>query len=682
MSTPRFASLAASCLAGAVCFTVTASEMGQAAADAVSQTYYTDLLNYSLYTHAGHSRGPTGAQHDLARNNILALFQSYGLTAVLEPFTWSGQSGENVVATQLGVTYPSKIFIIGAHYDSVSNPGADDNASGTAAVLEAARVLSQYPSEYTIKYIAFDLEELGLYGSKAYTAAHAADDIRGMISLDMVAYDPNTNTARIYGRTASNPIKTALASAVAEYSNGLSSVLYGQLDQSDHAPFEARGWQACLLIESQAFNNPYYHTQNDKWESANYLNFAFATKMVRSTVGYLVDAAEVTVPVDALTFAFPDGLPAFSRPNGTTRFDVQIVPLGAELPEPNSGVLHYNFGAGWQVTPLVEREPDLYEVQLPAGACGGNLQFYISALSTDGQVYTSPRHAPATTHNAKIAYGTTTFFDQPLNTDPNWTRQGLWAFGQPTGGGGQYGSHDPNQGHTGLKVYGYNLTGDYENNLPERHLTSTAIDCTGRYGVHLNFWRWLGVETPTYDHAYVRVSNNNTTWTTIWQNTGEVADTAWTFVDLDISAIADNQPNVYLRWTMGTTDTAWQYCGWNVDDISLTALECTAPLISGDADCDGDVDFFDIDPFILALGGQEAYNDVYPDCPWLSADADADGDVDFFDIDPLVLALSGETAYLAQYPNCQWLNGDTDGDNDVDFFDIDPFVVRLGSACP
>jgi endonuclease/exonuclease/phosphatase family metal-dependent hydrolase len=66
-------------------------------------------------------------------------------------------------------------------------------------------------------------------------------------------------------------------------------------------------------------------------------------------------------------------------------------------------------------------------------------------------------------------------------------------------------------------------------------------------------------------------------------------------------------------------------------------------------------------------------------CP---GDLDCDGDIDFFDIDPLVLAFSGEAAYLAVYPDCQWLNGDTDSDGDVDFFDIDPFIGLLGGTCP
>ncbi len=76
-------------------------------------------------------------------------------------------------------------------------------------------------------------------------------------------------------------------------------------------------------------------------------------------------------------------------------------------------------------------------------------------------------------------------------------------------------------------------------------------------------------------------------------------------------------------------------------------------------------------------------NYIAPDAPALCAgDLDCSGAVDFFDIDPLVLAFQGEAAYLAVYPDCLWLNGDCDGDEDVDFFDIDPFVARLGTNCP
>ncbi|UCE59670.1 MAG: S8 family serine peptidase [Phycisphaerales bacterium] len=171
--------------------------------------------------------------------------------------------------------------------------------------------------------------------------------------------------------------------------------------------------------------------------------------------------------------------------------------------------------------------------------------------------------------NDQCVEAPTVQYEWTMNTNPGWSVEGLWAWGQPTGGGGQYGGPDPTSGYTGTNVYGYNLSGDYENSLPETHLTTTAIDCTDLVEVSVTFQRWLGVEVNTYDHAYFRVSNNGSTWTTVWQNSAQVADTAWTLQEFDISAIADNQPTVYLRWTMGTTDTSWQFCGWNIDDVQI-----------------------------------------------------------------------------------------------------------------
>jgi len=172
-----------------------------------------------------------------------------------------------------------------------------------------------------------------------------------------------------------------------------------------------------------------------------------------------------------------------------------------------------------------------------------------------------------------------------MNTNPGWSTEGLWAWGQPAGGGGQYGGPDPTSGATGSNVIGYNLAGDYENNLPERHLTTAAIDCSNYEEVSVRFQRWLGVEVSTYDHAYFRVSNNGSTWTTLWQNTVQVADTSWSQQTFDISAYADGQPTVYLRWTIGTTDGSWQFCGWNIDDVQLWA-RTTGGGCTSDGDCD------------------------------------------------------------------------------------------------
>jgi hypothetical protein len=620
-----------------------ATEEGQEAAQQVSQLNYVSLLNTQLFTHAGDSRGLNGADHDPARNNIKALFESYGLPTYYDTFTYGGGTQENVVAEQTGTLFPNSIYIIGGHYDSVSNPGADDNASGVAGVIEAARILSQYPTDYTIRYIAFDAEEEGLIGSDYYATGHAGDDIRGMISMDMIAYDtafPGTNHALIYGSDASSPIKAALGAAITEY-GGLTWTDDGPLDASDHAPFEWQGFQACLIIEGEVWNNPYYHTQNDNYDMPGYLKFPYAVKMVKSVVGWLVDSAGVNVPVDKLDFAYPNGLPEYSAPAGGTIVRVEVFGVGAKVPQPGTGLLHYKTGTSWQQTPMTEVSDNVYDAYLPAATCGSQLLYYFSAQATDGQTYVDPYGAPTNYFSATVAYGVDLIYQNDLDTNPGWTVQTLWAFGQPTGGGGEYGGPDPTSGHTGTNVYGYNLNGDYENNLPEKHLTSTPIDCTGKYGVHLDFWRWLGVEQPTYDHAYVRVSNNGTTWTTVWQNSATITDTAWQEMDLDISAVADNHATVYLRWTMGTTDSGWRYCGWNVDDVKLTSLLCEPPWEAGDMNCDGTIDFADINPFIQALTDPAAWEQAHPGCPLMNGDINGNGTFGFDDINPFVALLTG-----------------------------------------
>ena len=164
-------------------------------------------------------------------------------------------------------------------------------------------------------------------------------------------------------------------------------------------------------------------------------------------------------------------------------------------------------------------------------------------------------------------------YEWTLDSDPGWTCEGLWQYGVPTGGGGAYGNPDPTSGHTGDNVYGYNLNGDYLNGTAEKHLTSGSLDCSDMGAVSLRFWRWLGVEQPQYDHAYVRVSSDGTNWVTVWENTVEITDSGWTQMELDISAVADGQETVYLRWTMGTTDGGWTYCGWTIADIEIWGLD-------------------------------------------------------------------------------------------------------------
>ncbi|GEM_PF-6257992 len=159
-------------------------------------------------------------------------------------------------------------------------------------------------------------------------------------------------------------------------------------------------------------------------------------------------------------------------------------------------------------------------------------------------------------------------YEWNMDVNPGWTLEPNWAWGDPAGSGG-----DPQNGYTGTNVLGYNLSGTYSNSMTVKHATSTAIDCSDLEGVNVSFRRWLGVESSQYDHAVFSVSNNGSTFQTVWSNpASDLTDTSWVEVNYDISSVADGQAAVYLRWTMGSSDSLVVYCGWNIDDVVITGV--------------------------------------------------------------------------------------------------------------
>ena len=143
--------------------------------------------------------------------------------------------------------------------------------------------------------------------------------------------------------------------------------------------------------------------------------------------------------------------------------------------------------------------------------------------------------------------------------------------------GGSNGNPDPSTAYAGSNVLGVDLTGlgafpgDYEKNLGDRayQAISPTINCSGKTNIVLNFRRWLGVHR--LDRAYIDISNDNgTTWTQIWTNNNTLRQKSWRIQTINISAYANNQPNVKIRFCMGTTNNTRQFCGWNIDDVQIT----------------------------------------------------------------------------------------------------------------
>jgi hypothetical protein len=227
------------------------------------------------------NRHTYASQNETATQWILEQFRSFGLRSDFHYYEQNGQR-RNVIATLPGIVDSAKVVYICAHLDATSGtsgvcaPGADDNASGTAAVIEAARVMSQYRFQYTVKFAAFNGEEQGLVGSQAYVAnlVAAGEDVVGVFNCDMIAYrgtDAAPPDLVIYTNGNSQALATTLADAAGTYLPGLLEpiVHVETMSGSDHASFWWQGYRAVCSIESEPWGtdfSPWYHTCNDRIE--------------------------------------------------------------------------------------------------------------------------------------------------------------------------------------------------------------------------------------------------------------------------------------------------------------------------------------------------------------------------------------------------------------------------------
>ncbi len=230
---------------------------------------------------------------------IFNYFKSLGLDTSFQTFKFSNYYSRNVIAELKGETNPEDIFIICAHYDSYSNmpailaPGADDNASGTSAVLEAARILVKYPMDFTVRFICFSAEEWGLYGSKDY-ASHARsrnEKIIGVLNFDMIAYtDAIPEDLEIIVNPSSEWMaERAKKTSMTYYQYPITKIVSSSFLYSDHASFWQKGYSAFCAIEDNPIRNPYYHTIYD---TLGTLNFEFLTSVTKLGLAILSDLAQ------------------------------------------------------------------------------------------------------------------------------------------------------------------------------------------------------------------------------------------------------------------------------------------------------------------------------------------------------------------------------------------------------
>ena len=249
---------------------------------------------------------------------IQSFYEDIGIAVHRDPYDYADFKVENVVAEISTGSQPSRRYLLGAHYDSVSGTvGADDNASAIAVQLEAARglktLLEQANFDLAVTFVSFALEEppaygTGYMGSRVYAkrARKEQEKIDGMICLEMVGYacyDPGCqrypfplgffgypkegNFIGIVGNFKSGEFTQALFEAfqknpelpVIKSKIPFNGRIVPSVRLSDHASFWDQGFKAVMITDTAFFRNPHYHLPSDTWEK---LDYRFMAELVES----------------------------------------------------------------------------------------------------------------------------------------------------------------------------------------------------------------------------------------------------------------------------------------------------------------------------------------------------------------------------------------------------------------
>ena len=254
---------------------------------------------------------------ELAAQYIEKEFLKAGLEVREDHFQWEGKSYKNIVAEKRGMSSPRRVLILGAHYDTVpGSPGADDNASAVALLLEVARNIQAVPLESTVTLVAFSLEEYDFAGSAHYvdSLSKGGEEILGMISVEMVGftgprqdYPPYLNPKHypnvgdfiaIIGNERSKGLlekvcrsfKTNIPELPLEFlivpGNGEGM---DEVRLSDHSPFWDQGVSALMITDTGFLRNPNYHLSSDRIET---LDFGFMQKVAIGVYHSVVELAK------------------------------------------------------------------------------------------------------------------------------------------------------------------------------------------------------------------------------------------------------------------------------------------------------------------------------------------------------------------------------------------------------
>jgi len=594
-----------------------------------------------------------------ARDVTTSYFQRFGYDSIIIDefegrvlWDYEIRPSYNVIATKVGSVCPDKQIVIGAHFDGVPfSPAADDNASGTAGVLEIARVLNDVETNLTFVFVAFDSKESGMWGSYHYVdnAIARGDDIIMMMNLDMIGHWDNDMYANLY--YGEEDAFASLWRYFADSLYGMEGRMYGNLlnDDGDHLPFLEAGYDVVYVQEGTLSTEN--HLPSD---STTYMNFEYMTRMVKTTLATALVVDATAVPESSLEFEYPDRIPFLLWPGEQTRLRFEVDGLWLGELSPGTVELYCSVdGETYNTVPVTHLIDNRYEVFLPNIDCNSRLDFYLQAIElSGGQTVYDPE--PSQQYMSFSAYDMSTVFADDFNSHEGWVVDGdasggHWERGIPAGNGL---AGDPTCDFDGS---GYCfLTGnelvDSDVDDGTTSLISPVFDLSDGDAI-VRYARWFSNDegdNPNEDDMEVYISDG-TNWMLI-ESVGPVHAAAGGWFQHAFRISDFTNPTSEMRVRFDVSDQM----GVSVVEAALDAFEIVR--LGCDPEADPDADGFahssDNCPF--------TYN---PD----QADSDGDGSGDACDAcpDDVLDDIDGD-GWCADIDNCPELNNPEQEDIDTD----------------
>lgn len=332
---------------------------------------------------------------------IAGRMEALGLEVEQQPFnanTWmgSGEAAPNVIGIQRGTLYPDTYVVCGSHFDSFSYeamfgggtaPGADDNATGVASVLESARIMTQYEFEYSIIYCAYGCEEMGLYGSEAYASRCQQQ------GMDIIGYFNNDMNGYLYGdQIHIDCIYPNSVEPIGTYYMNVGSVYYPELPirhvnfnqgDSDHTSFNNHGYMGIYPFEDYQNYSPYIHTPNDLI-GTSVTSFEMSQQYCQMNIACL---AEIANPVGDTPQVYCNPVIYFDFLQPVNKEVIELVMFWEAPEEGSSGELeHFDVYRDNMVIATQEYDPNysgLYYFE-DTISIGATAEYFIMSVYSDG----------------------------------------------------------------------------------------------------------------------------------------------------------------------------------------------------------------------------------------------------------------------------------------------------------